>query len=317
MLLILAFLCLTASLSVIGKLVTQPARDKQASLRRARGADDSSLDDPEGQLVDRLEERYGPTLARIARRLDPRLTEERIANRLVTSGMARNFTANGYLALKVVLAAGGVMTGGLLGVLLESSVKALFLGAALGFAGFIVPDVISNSRMRKRRTQMQRQLPDALDVVAVSVEAGLGFDAALGRLAEHMEGAIVDEFTLVLGELRIGEARSVALRKMAERVDLPELNSVVNSLLQADQLGSPLGRMLRVQAQESRNRRQVAAEERAMKAPVKMLLPTVLCIFPAMFVVVLGPALIKITANLLSLVTSGSAKAPAPTFRRK
>jgi tight adherence protein C len=295
MLLILAFLCLTASLSVIGKLVTQPARDKQASLRRARGADDLTLDDPDSQLVDRLEERYGPALARIARRLDPRLSEERIANRLVTSGMARNFTANGYLALKVVLAATGVMVGGLLGVLLQSSVKALFLGAAFGFAGFIIPDVISNSRMRARRAQMQRQLPDALDIVAVSVEAGLGFDAALGRLAEHMEGPIVDEFTLVLGELRIGEARSVALRKMAERVDLPELNSVVNSLLQADQLGSPLGRMLRVQAQESRNRRQVAAEEQAMKAPVKMLFPTVLCIFPAMFVVVLGPALIKIT----------------------
>jgi tight adherence protein C len=295
MLLILAFLCLTASLSVIGKLVTQPARDKQASLRRARGADDSMLDDPDGQLVDRLEERYGPTLARIARRLDPRLTEERIANRLVTAGMARQMTANGYLALKVLLAAAGVMGGGLLGVLMGSSVKALIFGAALGFAGFILPDVVSNSRTRSRRTEMQRQLPDALDVVAVSVEAGLGFDAAIGRLSEHMEGPIVDEFTLVLGELRIGEARSVALRKMAERVDLPELHSVVNSLLQADQLGSPLGRMLRVQAQESRNRRQVAAEEQAMKAPVKMLIPTVLCIFPAMFVVVLGPALIKIT----------------------
>jgi tight adherence protein C len=297
MLLILAFLCLTASMAVIGKLVTQPARDKQASLRRARGADDSMLDDSNGQLADRLEERYGATLAKIARRLDPRLTEERIATKLVTSGMARQLTANGYLALKVVLAAAGVISGGLFGVLLDSSLKALLFGAALGFAGFIVPDIMANSRTRARRSEMQRQLPDALDIVAVSVEAGLGFDAALGKLAEHMEGPIVDEFSLVLGELRIGEARSVALRKMAERVDLPEINSVVNSLVQADQLGSPLGKMLRVQAQESRNRRQVAAEEQAMKAPVKMLIPTVLCIFPAMFVVVLGPALISLAKN--------------------
>jgi tight adherence protein C len=295
MLLILAFLCLTASLGVIGKLVTQPARDKQASLRRARGAGTDGLADLNDPLVDRLEERYGATLARIARRVDPRLTEERIATKLVSSGLARHFTANGYLALKVMLASAGIIVGGLVGVMVDSSAKALLFAGALGFAGFIAPDVTANSRATRRRQEMQRELPDALDIVAVSVEAGLGFDAALGKLGEHMSGPLVDEFTLVLGELRIGEARSVALRKMAERVDLPEVNSVVNSLIQAEQLGSPLGRILRVQAQESRNRRQIAAEERAMKAPVKMLVPTVLFIFPAMFVVILGPAIISIS----------------------
>ena len=115
------------------------------------------------------------------------------------------------------------------------------------------------------------------------------------RLGEHLEGPLVEEFLLVLAELRIGESRSEALRKMADRVDIPELTSVVNSLIQAEQLGSPLGRMLRIQAEESRNRRQVAAEERAMKAPVKMLVPTALFIFPAMFVVILGPALLSST----------------------
>ncbi len=105
---------------------------------------------------------------------------------------------------------------------------------------------------------------------------------------------LVEEFLLVLAELRIGESRSAALRKMAERVDIPELTSVVSSLIQAEQLGSPLGRMLRIQAEESRGRRQVAAEERAMKAPVKMLVPTALFIFPAMFVVILGPAVLSI-----------------------
>lgn len=292
MLLILAFLCFAASLGVVGKLVTQPARDRQASLRRARGA--TMTDELQDPLSDRLEERYGASLARVARRLDPRLTEERIAIKLVSSGLARRFTANGFLALKVVLAATGIIVGGLIGVLLESSSKALILGLAFGIVGFLVPDVSASSRTNRRRQEMQRQLPDALDIVAVSVEAGLGFDAALGKLSEHMTGPIVDEFTLVLGELRIGEARSVALRKMAERIDLPEVSSVVNSLIQAEQLGSPLGRMLRVQAQESRDRRQIAAEERAMKAPIKMLIPTVLFIFPAMFVVILGPALISI-----------------------
>jgi len=295
MLLLLAFLCLTASLAVIGKLVTQPARDRQASLRRAKGLD-ASVDDVTGEpLADRFDQRYGATLAGVARKLDPRITEERIATRLVSSGMANHFTANGFLALKVVLASAGIIVGGLIGVLAASGSKTLLLGALLGLVGFLLPDWIASSRTRSRRESMQRQLPDALDIVAVSVEAGLGFDASLGKLGEHMSGPIVEEFTLVLGELRIGEARSVALRRMADRVNLPEVNSVVNSLIQADQLGSPLGKMLRVQAEESRNRRQIAAEERAMKAPIKMLIPTVLFIFPAMFVVILGPALIKIS----------------------
>ena len=141
---------------------------------------------------------------------------------------------------------------------------------------------------------MRRELPDALDVLAVSVEGGLGFDAALARLGEYLEGPLVEEFLLVLAELRIGESRSNALRKMAERVEIPELTAVVNSLIQAEQLGSPLGQMLRIQAEESRNRRQIAAEERAMKAPVKMLVPTAIFIFPAMFVVILGPAILKL-----------------------
>ena len=297
MLLLLAFLCLTASLAVVGKLVTQPARDRQASLRRAKGVD-STVDEVTGEpLVDRFEERYGATLAGVARKLDPRITEERIANRLVSSGLASHMTANGFLALKVVLAVIGIIGGGLLGVMMDSGPKALMFGAALGVMGFLIPDFVATRRTRARRDAMQRQLPDALDIVAVSVEAGLGFDAALAKLGEHLEGPIVEEFSLVLGELRIGEARSVALRRMATRVDLPEVNSVVSSLIQADQLGSPLGKMLRIQAEEARNRRQIAAEERAMKAPVKMLIPTVLFIFPAMFVVILGPALLKISEN--------------------
>lgn len=294
MMLILAFLCLAASLAVAGKLVTEPARARQQSLRRARGYADEAGGHAAEPLVDRLEARYGTTLARLARRLDPRITEERIATKLVSSGLAHRMTANGYLALKVVLAAAGVIVGGLLGVLFGTTMTALLLGALLGFVAFVVPDLVAGSKTKSRRAQMQRQLPDALDVVAVSVEAGLGFDAALAKVGDHMSGPLVDELTLVLGELRIGEARTVALRKMAERVDLPEITAVVNSLIQAEQLGSPLGRMLRVQAQESRNRRQMAAEEQAMKAPVKMLVPTVLFIFPAMFVVILGPAVISL-----------------------
>jgi tight adherence protein C len=295
MLLLLAFVCFAGALIIVGQLVTRPARERQASLRRAQTyavAGEASGSDP---LLERLNDRYAGRLALLAGRLDPRATEDRIGMKLVSAGLARTISPVGFLAAKVVLAAVGIAVFGLMGALTGSASKTLLIGVAGGLVGFLGPDVVVTLRTRKRRDQMRRELPDSLDVLAVSVEAGLGFDAALARLGEYLEGPLVEEFLLVLAELRIGESRSTALRKMADRVDIPELTAVVNSLIQAEQLGSPLGRMLRVQAQEARNRRQVAAEERAMKAPVKMLLPTGLLIFPAMFVVILGPAMLKIS----------------------
>ena len=131
--------------------------------------------------------------------------------------------------------------------------------------------------------------------MAVSVEAGMGFDGAISKLTEHMEGPLADEFALTLSEIRIGETRQDALKKLAERTETPELNSFVRAIIQADQLGISLGRILRVQATDSRLKRQAAAEEKAMKAPIKMLFPTVLFIFPAMFLVILGPAFLNLS----------------------
>jgi tight adherence protein C len=141
---------------------------------------------------------------------------------------------------------------------------------------------------------MRMDLPDVLDILAVSVEAGLSFDGALAKLSEHKQGPLVEQFQLVLSELAIGENRSSALRKMADRLDIQELTAVVTALIQSEQLGSPLGTMLRTQATEARQRRRVAAEERAMKAPVKMVLPIGLFIFPSVFIVIIAPALITI-----------------------
>jgi tight adherence protein C len=293
MLLLLAFVCLAGALVIVGQLVTKPTRARQASLRRASAYTevDEGTADP---LLERLNERYADRLARFAGRLDPRATEDRIGFKLVSAGLAKTVSPIGFLAAKVVLGAVGVALGLLLGAFTGSPLRALLVGAAGGALGFFGPDFVVARRTRRRRDEMRRELPDSLDVLAVSVEAGLGFDAALARLGEYLKGPLVEEFLLVLAELRIGESRPKALRKMADRVDIPELTSVVNSLIQAEHLGSPLGQMLRIQAEESRGRRQVAAEERAMKAPVKMLVPTAIFIFPAMFVVILGPALLTI-----------------------
>jgi tight adherence protein C len=149
-------------------------------------------------------------------------------------------------------------------------------------------------KTRSRRDTIRSELPDALDLLAVSVEAGLGFDAAVAKLVDHMEGPLIDEFGLMISEIRVGETRTVALRKMAERVDATELSNFVRAVIQAEQLGISLGRILRVQATDTRLRRQAAAEEKAMKAPIKMLFPTIFLIFPALFIVVLGPAFLNI-----------------------
>jgi tight adherence protein C len=141
---------------------------------------------------------------------------------------------------------------------------------------------------------VRADLPDALDLLAVSVEAGMGFDASLAKMNEHMDGPLSEEFGLTLSEMRIGESRSEALKRLAERVDADELSAFTRAIIQADQLGTSLGRILRVQAADARLRRQAAAEERAMKAPIKMLFPTVLFIFPAMFLVILGPAILNV-----------------------
>lgn len=294
MLLILAFVCLSGAIALVGQLVAAPKRERQASLRRARAYTESDGRVHVDPLFEKLSARYGRGLARIAMRLDPRATEERVGLKLVASGLARTFSPTEFLAAKIVLAGGGVILGGVIGALAGSSSKAVALAAIFALFGFFFLDMLVTSRTRSRREEMRRDLPDALDVLAVSVEAGLGFDGALAKLGEHKSGPLVEQFELVLSELGIGESRSYALRRMSDRVDIPELTSVVSALIQSEQLGTPLGRILHTQASESRQRRRLAAEERAMKAPVKMVIPTGLFIFPAMFIVIIAPAMIKV-----------------------
>ena len=294
MLLVLAFICLAACLALVGQALTAPRRDRQSSLRRARAYSLPGGEERIDPLYQRLSARYGRPLARIAVRFDPRASEERIGMRLVASGLARTFSPTEFVAAEVVLGAGGVVLGGLVGVLAGSSTKAVVLALAFGALGYFVLDGIVTVRTRSRREQMRRELPDALDILAVSVEAGLGFDGALAKLGEHKDGPLAEQFALVLSELAMGEGRAHALRRMSDRVDIPELTSVTTSLIQSEQLGTPLSQVLRTQASESRQRRRLAAEEQATKAPVKMVLPTGVFIFPAIFIALVAPAVIAI-----------------------
>jgi tight adherence protein C len=170
----------------------------------------------------------------------------------------------------------------------------------LGIGGAVLalgPDSVLNRRVEERQQAMQRKLPDILDLLTISVEAGLGFEQAVDRTVSSVPGPLSDEFARMLGELRAGSSRADAMRAMEGRTNVPEIRSFVLAILQADAFGVSIGRVLRAQADEMRIKRRQLAQEKAQKAPVKMLIPMVFCIFPALFVVVLGPAMINISRN--------------------
>jgi tight adherence protein C len=296
MLLVIAILFIAAAAFALSEAATYPARLKARSIRLASDYGRVRVPNRVDENLRFRERVVMPASARLASiplKLNPRTNIEAIGARLLAAGLAQRISPASFLAVK-----GGTMVGaallGLLMAALVSFASGILLLPVLGMLGFVGPDFILSSRIKKRRERVRSALPDALDLLAVSVEAGLGFDGAVTKLTEHMDGPLIDEFGLLLSEIRMGESRQTALKNMAMRVGAPELSAFVRAVVQADQLGISLGRILRVQAADTRLRRQATAEEKAMKAPIKMLFPTVIFIFPAMFVVLLGPALMNI-----------------------
>jgi tight adherence protein C len=295
LILIVASACVAGAVLVMTRVATQPERDRRALVRHAARYGAPKLAAAREDRLSLRERVVSPLSGRIAGlvlRMNRRESLDHVQQRLLAGGMG-HVTASGFLAAKGFLAAFGALVG-ITGWISVGGVTGFTLTIGLAAAGWIGPGYYVGLRVRRRRDEVQAALPDALDLLAVSVEAGLGFDAAISKLIEHMDGPLIDEFSLALTEMRVGEARPDALKKLAARVDSPELSAFVRAIIQADQLGISLGKILRVQAIDTRLKRQAAAEERAMKAPIKMLFPTVVFIFPAMFIVVLGPALIQL-----------------------
>ncbi len=238
-------------------------------------------------------------LTRLGKRLTPVGYIESVRQKLVYAGSDNPDAGDRFLALRVVTVA-------LIPVWFIIAFTLLPLEGMLRFLAFLLvaiglalgPDAVLSRRVDARQHQLQVKLPDILDLLVISVEAGLGFEQALDRTVHAVPGPLSEEFARMLGELRAGASRADALRSLEARTKVTEVRSFVLAILQADTFGVSIGRVLRSQAIEMRVKRRQLAQEKAQKAPVKMLIPMVFCIFPALFVVVLGPAGINIARNL-------------------
>jgi tight adherence protein C len=294
MLLIFAIAAIGGAVFFIAEVATSPMRTRRELVHRA--ANYGRARTVSGKELPRFRERaldpFVTKVASLVLRINPRLSVEAVSSKLMAAGM-RKTSPMTMIGVKGILGVTGLVLGFAVGST-GTPKYALLEALALGGIGALLPGMYLNSRVRRRQAAVSAELPDALDLLSVSVEAGLGFDGAVQKLTEHMEGPLIEEFELALGEIRIGEGRQEALKKMSERSASPEMASFVRAIIQADQLGISLGRILKVQAGDTRLKRQLLAEEKAMKAPIKMLFPTVVFIFPAMFLVVLGPAFLNL-----------------------
>jgi len=255
----------------------------------------STSDAPAGES-----RQLSPLLSRlrsVATRLSPGSAPATLQRRLDVAGNPSPWTPERVLAFKGL----GLVALGLLGAVggIHSPVKLVLFAAAGGAAGFWLPDVLLYNAGTKRQDKIRRAMPDTLDMLTVCVEAGLGFDAALAQVVRTTSGPLAAEGARVLQETQFGSSRVDALRSLAERTTVGELKVFVSALVQAAELGVPVGRVLREQAVEMRLRRRQRAEEQAQKVPVKILFPLLFCLFPALFVMVIGPGALSIMHSLL------------------
>lgn len=238
-------------------------------------------------------------LTSIAKRFTPQGYVDASKAKLVTAGLREQQDLDRFLAIRVitiVLAPIGAYMAYSRGPV--DGIGRLVLTLVVGAAFVMGPDSVLDRKVEERQFRIRQKLPDVMDLLVISVEAGLGFEQALDRTVASVPGPLTDEFGRMLGEVRAGSSRADAMRAMDNRTNVPEIRSFVLAILQADTFGVSIGRVLRAQADEMRIKRRQLAQERAAKAPVKMLIPMVFCIFPALFVIVLGPAMMNIMDTL-------------------
>ncbi|MBM7515380.1 type II secretion system F family protein [Nocardioides nitrophenolicus] len=298
MLLLLAFVLFVAAIAATGAAFAKEppsglARALEA-LERSGQAGHELAEQADQPFADRILAPFQARALALGRRLTGADKADRIRRRLDFAGNPRGWTIDRVLSMKVlcavvlpvVVVAYGLLLGGSFTVLLVVAVAAALLG-------FVGPDLYLYNKAAHRADQMRRTLADAVDLLTISVEAGLGFDAAVQQVARNTTGPIAEEFSRVLREMQLGMSRSEALKAMGARSNVEDLNTFVGSMVQADAFGIPIAQVLRVQSSEIRVKRRQYAEEKAQQVPVKIMVPLIFFILPCLFVVVMGPAVLN------------------------
>ena len=275
------------------------ARLTQLGTMQAKNLEELELQAP---FIERTLRPLGVALSSRMSRATNESMSERIEKRLALAGNPSDIRTADWLAVKVV----GAVIGGILFLLLFVVLGVGNLGFPINlvlipvgaYLGYALPEFWLGGRVRKRQKAILLAIPDTLDLLTISVRAGLGFDAALAKVVEKLKGPLTDEFRRALAEVRVGKARRDALRDIVPRTEVPPLTNFIGAIIQAEQLGVSISKVLQVQSEQLRIERRQRAEAEAARAPIKMLFPLVGCIFPSLFIVILGPAIISIMINL-------------------
>mgnify|MGYP003919023829 CR=1 FL=1 len=289
----------------IGLVAMSVTTGPQAGVKRSLAVLEAMTAAPE-ELTRELDrpfaERVLEPLQQRATALGKRLTGAdsavRLQRKLDVAGNPGDMNADRVVSLKVIGAFVFLAVGLAVGLVLGTSLPVLALLVVGGLVlGFFAPDLYLYQAGYNRSEQLRRELPDAIDLLTISVESGLGFDAACQQVARNTEGPLAEEFSRMLSEIQIGQGRSQALRSMAERTNVDDVRSFVSAMVQADSFGIPIGSVLRVQSSEIRVKRRQRAETKAQQVPVKITVPLIFCILPCLFAVVMGPAALSILDN--------------------
>ncbi len=293
---LVAAVAAAAVLLITVGLSTRPGKDAVQQRLEQLVVQPKSLEEYELQqpFFERAVRPLVKRLARAGRRADQGGLIARTDAKLEKAGYPGGLRGADWMGVKLLAAIAFVVLGFLLGLLLGGVTGGLFFALVGAGVGFMGPEFWLGRRIRARTQAMVLQLPDALDLLTISVEAGLGFDAALAKVVEKMEGPLVAEFRQALAEIRMGRSRRDSLRDVAKRADSQPINNFIGAIVQAEQLGVPIAKVLQIQSNQLRIERRQRAEEAAAKAPVKMLFPMVGCIFPTIFIVILGPAILTV-----------------------
>lgn len=299
MLLVLAALLAAGAIATLNAALAKdetPDRLERAlrALEQQGGGTEQLAAEADRPFADRVIEPMQARALTFGRRITGADQAERIRVKLEVAGNPRGWSVDRVVSLKVLCAVVFPVIPLAYGLLLGFGITWLILLAGAGLAvGFFAPDLYLYQTAYNRSDQIKRTLADAVDLLTISVEAGLGFDAAIQQVARNTTGPLAEEFSRVLREMQLGMGRSEALRALGDRSNVDDLKTFVGSMVQADAFGIPIGQVLRVQSNEIRVKRRQYAEAKAQQVPVKIMVPLVLCILPCLFVVVMGPAVLS------------------------